>query len=416
MRRLLVYPLVASIGLSNVAHAQTPIEKIQGDVASLKDQVKSTQQSQSEILKTLATILAKQIAVEAKPDKETAQKKVTDAEGRGLPQELARALEDPKKFDALDPSVTALVKKCVGAVAKAKVSPNNANFSLDGCSQKDIDDLKEALLKQESNAVAALEQCRTVITSRAEEYRSLLPPNINDVDPKKISALGSYPDPDIKKCAQDIDRAVRQITQAKDAKTLVSTAMTMAANVCFASGGNPYVCGAMLFVAILMAIFDGSGGGKGKGPEDGDKDSPTGSGGSPTISVGPSREGAPEKEARETAADQAIARGPSENLASPDGDPDATCQGVPVGQIRCRLKSKPGSERFFGGDPLLTRVARNPGPGLVVVCKGEGNATIKGIAVLDRNTSTYSAFGYTRGEQERVANINTKEEACKKID
>ena len=414
MRGLVVYTLVASIGLSNVGYAQTPLEKIQADVEALKDQARSTQQAQSDILKALAAILAMQIAVEVKPDRETAQERVTDAEGRGLPQELEKALDNSQQFDALDTSVTVLVKKCVGAAAKARVSPHNTNFSLEGCSQKDIADLGEALLKQESNAIAVLERCRAVITSRAEEYKSLLPPNINDANPTKFSILGSYPDPSVKKCAQDIDRAVRQIAQAKDAKALVSTAMTMAANVCFASGGNPYVCGAMLFVAILMEIFDGSGGGKGKGPGDGDKDSPTGSGGSPTISVGPSREADPEKAAREKAADQAIAKGPSENLATPGGDPDVTCQGVPTGQIRCRLKSKPGSERFFGGYPLLRRVALNPGPGLVVVCKG--SATIKGIAVLDRETNTYSAFGYTRElQQEPIAKLASSVEACGKI-
>ncbi|MGU3463574.1 hypothetical protein ACLBXO_01860 [Methylobacterium sp. C33D] len=414
MRRFLVYALVVSIGLQNEAHSQTPLEKIQNDVAGLKEQAQSTQQAQSEILRTLATILAKQVAGEAKPDKETAQKKAADAESRGLSQDLVKSLEDPTKFNALEPSVASLVQKCVGGAAKAKVTPENFNFKLEGCSQKDIDNLKEGLLKQESDAVATFSKCRSVVASKAGEYESLLPRNINDVDPKKLSALGSYPDPDVRKCAEDIDRAARQITQAKDAKALLSTALTMAANVCFASGGNPYVCGAMLFVAILMSIFDGSGGGKGKGPGDGDKDTPTGSGSTSTISVGPSREGDLEKEVREKTADQAINRGPSENLATPGGDPDVTCQGVPTGQIRCRLKSKPGSERFFGGDPLLTRVARNPGPGLVVVCKG--GSGIKGIAVRDGDTNNYSAFGYTRElQQEPIAKLKTSAEACNRI-
>jgi hypothetical protein len=418
MSKLLISALVACIGFcGSAAYAQTPLEKIQADVEALKEQAKSTQQFQSDILKGVAQILAKQVATEIRPDKETAQRKVADAEGRGLPQKLEQALADPQKLDALDPSVADLVRKCVGAVSKAKVSPNNYNFSLEGCGQNDIARLNDGLLKQESDAVAAFEKCRAVITSRAEEYRSLLPSNINDVDLKRLSALGDYPDPDVKKCSQDIGRAVRQIAQAKDAKALVSTAMTMAANVCLASGGNPYVCGAMLFVAVLMDLFDGSGGGKGKGPGDGDKDSATGSGSSPTISVGTGREGKQEKEAREKAADQAIAKGPGENLGTPGGDPDASCQGVPTGQIRCRLLSKSGSERFFGADPLLIRVARNPGPGLVVVCKGEGNSTIKGIAVLDRDTNTYSAFGYTREKQpEPITKLSTSEEACRKIE
>jgi hypothetical protein len=415
LRKLLVGAFAACISLCGPVHAQTPLQKIQADVEALKERAKSAQQFQSDTLKALAQLLAKQVAIEVKPDKEAAGNKVADAEARGLPKKLEDAA-DLKNFDALDPSVGNLVHKCVSAVSKAKIVANNYNFRLEGCTQKDIDDLKDGLLKQESDAVAAYGQCRSVIMSRAGEYKSLLPSNINDLDSKRLSELGKYPDPEVKQCAQDIDKAVRQLTQAKDAKALVSTAMTMAANVCFASGGNPYVCGAMLFVAVLMEIFDGSGGGKGKGPGDEDKDSPTGSGGSPTISAGPNREGEPEKEAREKAADQAVAKGPSGNLATPGGDPDTSCQGVPTGQIYCLLKSKSGSERFFGGDSLLARVARNPGPGLVVVCKSRDNSTIKGIAVLDRETNTYSAYGYTKDEQpEPITRQPNKDVACDQI-
>lgn len=412
MSKLLVCTFILSVGFSGLAYSQTPLERIQADVEVLKEQAKASQKFQADVQRGIAEILSKQVSLEIKPDKDTAQAKVSDAEKRGLPKTLEQLATDTKRFNALEPSVDSLIRNCVAAVSKAKVVPNNYNFSLEGCSQRNLDELKDALLKQESDAVASYEQCRSVINTRAAEYKSLLPANINDLDLKRISDLGNYPDPDVKECAQEISKAIQQVAQAKDAKAVISTALAMAANICFASGGNPYICGAMLFVAVLMDIFDGSGSGRGDGGG-ADKDRATGTGGSPTVSNGPGRESKQQREAREKTAEHAIAKGPSENLATPGGDPDLSCQGVPTGQIRCRLLSKSGSERFFSGDPLLTRVARNPGPGLVVVCKGD--STIKGIAVLDRETNTYSVFGYTRATQERIANVRTKEEACGKI-
>ena len=106
MRKLIIMStLIACIGLCGSTYSQTPLETIQADVEALKEQAKSAQQFQSDTLKALAQIHAKQVANEIKPDKETAQKKVADAESRGLPKTFEQVAADTKRFDVLDPSV-----------------------------------------------------------------------------------------------------------------------------------------------------------------------------------------------------------------------------------------------------------------------------------------------------------------------
>jgi hypothetical protein len=97
MRKLIIMStLIACIGLCGSTYSQTPLETIQADVEALKEQAKSAQQFQSDTLKALAQILAKQVANEIKPDKETAQKKVADAESRGFQKHLSRWPRTPK--------------------------------------------------------------------------------------------------------------------------------------------------------------------------------------------------------------------------------------------------------------------------------------------------------------------------------
>jgi hypothetical protein len=94
--------------------------------------------------------------------------------------------------------------------------------------------------------------------------------------------------------AASCKHAYDEVKQAKSAEKAIASAMSMAASVCFASGANPYVCGAMLVIAIIMDEF-GSGNGDGQGPvgDTGDQsaasDSSGGGGGTAYLPPPPSR-------------------------------------------------------------------------------------------------------------------------------
>jgi hypothetical protein len=204
----------------------------------------------------------------------------------------------------------------------------------------------------------------------------------------------------------------------------------MAANVCFASAGNPYVCGGMLAIAILMEIFDGSGGGgNGKGKGEGPKEGGAGGGQDiPTIHGGPAKESEEGKAAREAQAADAVKRGPASNLGSAPGLPaggvdlgsenaksNISCNGG-AGRIRCSIIDLPKSERYFYGYPAITRLVSAPTKGALTACAVEidKQLEIAGIAVKDG--SAYFAFVHnSKGTQEIGGKYASFADACDRV-
>jgi hypothetical protein len=392
LRGLAIAVFLASLTFAS-AVGVTPIDQMQADLSALKDQANRDAQWKAEQAAALADLLARQIALAAELNqgsKKEAADWVAAADKIHVQKDLRQAADEIKSgFNSLPAELKGSMEKCVGASADVKAAnSDNPNFDLPGCDKSSREALKEKLQSLENEAKKAYDDCRLTIEQDAREYRDLLPKNASDnIDPKSLSALKQYPNKRIRECADEVKKAVDELKDVRDAKALVSNALTMAANVCFASGGNPWVCGGMLAIALIMEIFDGGGGGgksdgPGKGPPGG-----AGGGSAPTVSAGPPSEGKSAGEARNAAASSEVSQGPSTNLGKTAnlGDPnvksDAYCNAA-AGQVVCFLQSTPGSEVFFSGDSRIALLSQTPHPGAVTVCTDKGGK-ISAIVVAE---------------------------------
>jgi len=382
--------LVAALTFG-AALGTTPIDQIQADLSALKERANSDSEWKTQQAAAIADLLARQIALTAtmNPDKKLSADWVAAADKMNVPADLQKAADNIKSgFTSLPADVKDLMTKCVTASATVKVAnAADTGFELPQCDKDAREALKTKLQTIEKDARKAYDDCRQTIEEGAAEYRNLLPANASDrIDPNAFNAIKQYPNKRVRACADEVKKAIDALKDVRDAKALVSNALTMAANICFASGGNPWVCGGMLAIALIMEIFDGGGGGKGdgagKGPPGG-----AGGGNAPTVSGAPPREGKSEGDARTAAGSKEIEQGPATNLGRSAnlGDPNvvsnAFCNGA-AGQITCFIKNTPESEVFFDGNERLTQLAKSPRPGAVTVCN-DGQAKIKAIVVSD---------------------------------
>jgi hypothetical protein len=420
-----------------VAVAQAPIDVLRADIAELKSNVALlVEQSDIEAAfrvsqaAAMAELLSRQVAQTA-PTKESAAQWVSGASQART--ELTAAANAPEFLASAPPDVRMLAKDCVIAAASAQVSPqDNPGFTLPGCSEVKQQELKEKLRDLEISAQQAYDRCRRVILSRAPEYEDLVPRNAHDADAQLLHKLSSYPDADVRACQESLEDAHKQLKELKDAKAILSNAMMMAANICFASGGNPYVCGGMFALAILMEIFDGSGGGgNGDGPGEGPQEGGAGGGQSVlTVSGGPPSEAPSDKQARQARANEAVGRGPDENLGeapvhaagganlgAAGTKSKVLCNGS-SGRIRCSIDGVPESDRHFFGPALVTKLATQPVPGVIVAClnkRRDGTLEVAGIAIKDGNNFFAFAHNAQRGTQELGQGWSSFEAACSKI-
>jgi hypothetical protein len=68
---------------------------------------------------------------------------------------------------------------------------------------------------------------------------------------------------DAKKCANGLSSTFEKIQAQESAAAAIGMTLAFAGQVCLSSGGNPYVCGGILVLALLMNLFGDKGGGGG---------------------------------------------------------------------------------------------------------------------------------------------------------
>ncbi|NEH61405.1 hypothetical protein [Rhizobium ruizarguesonis] len=191
----------------------------------------------------------------------------------------AKAIPDA----SLDPALRQRVVACAEGTAKAAAEQLLATPGtpitalLNGCSESEVRGILKELEQARKAAVARWQQCHEVIETVSNE--TVLPTNPASLQTtafddaraalKVIGEKGGLAD-DAVACVKTMDEALDSIRAQDTAAGALSAALTMASQVCAATGGNPYVCGAMLVVAILMNLFNsGNGDGNGDGKGDG---------------------------------------------------------------------------------------------------------------------------------------------------
>lgn len=156
---------------------------------------------------------------------------------------------------------------------------------IDSCSDVDqrailaeLENLRNTGLKEWQRCQSILDSAGTIgATSFPRVPSGLSASSAQDVIEKLKQLKGVYDQTQgvARDCIGTLEKTFNQIRDQESAAAAMSMALGMAAQVCASTGGNPYVCGAMLVVAILMNLFKGGGGGdgdgdgKGKGSGDG---------------------------------------------------------------------------------------------------------------------------------------------------
>jgi hypothetical protein len=254
----------------------------QGQISELESVVRELRAQNSVFTDLLKGLVSNQAAT----SKAAELSKANPAE---LKQQAEKAL--PKVDDALkklgdipddliDSSLKQRIQSCIKNVKTAaetqlKATAPNTSALTDACKEVDQRAILAELEKAKKDALAKWEKCRTTLERVGAVNPASLP-----LDPSGLS-LGSSQDVldkiqklkevygqtkgDARDCIDTIDRTFKQIGAQQDAASAMSMALGMAAQVCAASGGNPYVCAGILVVAILMNLFKGGGGGGGDG-------------------------------------------------------------------------------------------------------------------------------------------------------
>ncbi|MEM1050010.1 MAG: hypothetical protein AAGL24_27890 [Pseudomonadota bacterium] len=167
------------------------------------------------------------------------------------------------------------------------VVDNNLDFSaqdFEGCSPKDVRELLAELDQIKQQTQEAWAQCRDAVLSTGKVSSSSLPSDIFGVargeskknenlteNLKELKDQLSDAGDDVNDCADQLSNLYDKALNQENAAAAMAMMMNFAATACAASGGNPYVCGAVFLVAILASLFsDGGGDGDGDGKSDGD--------------------------------------------------------------------------------------------------------------------------------------------------
>jgi predicted nucleic acid-binding Zn-ribbon protein len=193
-----------------------------------------------------------------------------------------------------NPELKTQILGCVkGLTDASRQTLSSGSTNIDGlsaaCPDVKARQVLRELQKETQAAKQAWTKCRQTVVDATN-----LPSNALPDDPEGLSNLSASQVQQnlaalagtagsAQQCAKDMQQAFQKITDQAKASAALGSALTLASQVCFASGGNPYVCGGMIVIALLMDMFGGKGGGgdgAGPGPNE-----PGGGGGGKTIDV-----------------------------------------------------------------------------------------------------------------------------------
>jgi hypothetical protein len=244
------------------------------------DSIKTTQEA---ILELSKQILARQSARDAvdmyvaQPDQlEKLLPGKQDAVEKGL-----KLVSDLPENSVPDKAKLEACIKAVVAVGKARTQDGGAS-AVAACPREDAQKLADDLAKQRDDATKTWTSCMNTF-KRAKEFQDIkLPANPTGLSPEQVKETEEAIDAvrkqaaktagPAKDCVDGIEETFDKIQNAESAASALSAALSMAGSVCMMSGGNPYVCGAIFVVAMLMSLFDNKGGGNGDKTGDSSED------------------------------------------------------------------------------------------------------------------------------------------------
>jgi len=244
---------------------EVPIKTLQRNISDLRAQVTELRVQNQRMQDILEHMAAAQLVQSAgAPTREDAAKRSQElrASVNGAYDAFARI---PR--NALPEELRTKIESCLKDVkGLPPPSPDAApvpGFELKNCDAKTRGEIQRGLAALEQQARDDWKNCRDELLNHTPTSASSLPSEPTDsvTLQKTLEALSNGPDPT--GCASKLKDAVETLRAKKTTEEALASALTLASQVCFASGGNPYVCGGMLVVAVLMELFSHHGDGDG---------------------------------------------------------------------------------------------------------------------------------------------------------
>lgn len=304
------------------AAAQTPLS---GVLETLEQQSVANEELTA-TLEGIASLLATQVAL-TEGDRR-AQRYTAGAEGTEGAREAAGELtprvegavdfiSDPSNQAALDraigPDLRERLQVCLSGASEEwqrlidagdTNSMGDINAAIEACSPESIRSILGELEVQQDRALEAWRSCHAALADVEglslrgipTDPTALLRGDISDDVTERLAALREQAEgagSTARECAGQLEDLFVDIQNQENAAAAAATFANFAATACMGSGGNPWVCGGLFAIAILMALFGGgSGDGDGDGKSDGTGQMADGSnvgdtGPSPTPPVDP---------------------------------------------------------------------------------------------------------------------------------
>jgi hypothetical protein len=213
---------------------------------------------------------------------------VTDVQRTRAEVDRAKTLMEQLQPAVIGSEAHQVITKCIAGAAAAadRAVANGGRLGLNaqesgeprtalGCDERGVKEAMDALEARRRQAVLTWQSCQQSLSSIRDLTLPSDPSGLNAAGRRAMESrmqrlqervkAGTLP-PEAADCARNVQSAYETITQTEDASAAVASALALAAQVCMASGANPYVCGAMLLVALIMNMRGGGGsGGDGEG-------------------------------------------------------------------------------------------------------------------------------------------------------
>ena len=276
-----------ALTMSSIGNA-TPINDVVTNSETLKGDVVALTQNVKRLEEMLQLMLAKEAAqqraqvYEGDAGKAKAKKKAESAESVEKVKKAVDKLADSKLDKSLGKELRQNLHKCAQEMQAGKANfPGTTGNEASECTTSKVSGLLEELKQQRQQSLEAWTTCRETLIKTGKVLPSKIPLDPTGIDRKEakdkfVPTLKSIGDDvktlsaDVVKCGDSIEGIYEDISNQEDAGAAMAMMLNTAAQLCMATGGNPYACGAIFLVAILASLFgSGSGDGDGDGKSDG---------------------------------------------------------------------------------------------------------------------------------------------------
>jgi len=261
--RLRVLAFVATTVSAAAAFAQTPpMVEIPQRLKAIEDQqaeIKAQLVEQRALLERLEETIAAAAAHNAAPlSREEAQ--------AGAADDLQRPMHDDL---AVSDTYSASARELFDCVKEAKAAavPGASPATLTAnCAPQKLQEIGERLQAGLTHSTEAYQNCRDLLNSELNGLGMSLPSNATELTSNQITDLKSQPlSQKAVECLNSLERVSKDVKDGKELLDTFAAMLSLAANACFANGGEPRVCAALYVLSIIANLLHRGGGGKGKG-------------------------------------------------------------------------------------------------------------------------------------------------------